>query len=416
MDDKKIIKAVGGLDVVSPETNMPDDCLRVATNIVIQKTGSFNRRDGYSLALALPGLHSLWRSKAGDLAFGVASGTLYSINNLGVTAVATGLWNLPVRYAEAGGFIYVSGGKILRVDMALNVTIPGVVSLSDFTPTVTLVNGALTPGRYGFAISGVNAAGEESGMSGVVWVDLASSSGVRVTFPGVTPSGVVAYNVYRTTPNDEVFYRAARVAGATYGTLVSGELDKLESTRLLDLLPAGTELASHRGRLYSAMGSFLYYSEPYAHGLYRRTDGFISFSSDCDYMVQPVDGGIYVATEDTVYFLSGTSPKDFSVVVAASNSVFKHSSEIIDGSHLGSLVGDDKSIGDKEVAIWLSPHGYQLGMPDGRVISAQKDKILLADIMRAPSHAFIRAGVKQIVSAVESMTLGDPDVIDSTPQ
>ena len=178
-----------------------------------------------------------------------------------------------------------------------------------------------------------------------------------------------------------------------------------------DLLPPGSELAAWKGRLYSALGSFLFYSDPFNHGLYDPRKNFFALEGDAGHMVCPVEEGIYVGTESRVYFLRGSTPTDMSIEVVAGNGVIRHSGLVVDGA----LMDGDPSSGDKQVAVWLSPHGYQVGRPNGIVESPQSHRIILEGSGRAPTAAFTRKGVPQLISATETLALGSSGTADTTP-
>lgn len=406
-----VLSAASGVDVLSPESELKGGAVRVAENVVIHNDGGFDRRSGATLALAASRPHSMWSNDA--MAMFVAGGSLYRLTQIGTTltavSIATGLWDRPVRYAELGWDVYVSGGKMLRVRDDWSVSTPGVGSLFAFSPALTSATGGLEAGTYGVAISALTADGEESGISNASWIDLPSGGGIAVMLPTLVLPGATRYKIYRTANNGDVLYHAETVPVGTSFTLAGGDIGHAERTWMRDLLPAGTELAAHNGRLYSALGKFLYYSDPFNPGLHDARSGFFSFGEECDRIVQPVDGGIYVGTDTTIYFLRGGGPNDFSRDVVAHNGAFQHSSRLVPAEHFSGLKTT------KPVAMWLSPKGYQIGLPDGTVLSPQEERIRLSDVARAPTLAFVKDGVKQLVSAVETMTLGNGGATDTTP-
>ena len=189
-----------------------------------------------------------------------------------------------------------------------------------------------------------------------------------------------------------------------------GGVGREEKTWPLDLLPAGDELKAHGGRLWSAVGGFLFFDEALMPGLYDPRKNFFSFGEDIR-MVQPVEDGIFVGTDSVVWFLDGLKPTEMRRRQVAENGAARHSSMLVDANQLDGRAIDTT----KPCAVWLSPAGYQIGKPGGTVLSPQADKISLSDIERAPSVAFTRGGVKQIVSALETVTLGNGGASDSTP-
>jgi len=415
MKDVDILSAPLGTDVVSPDTDIPKGAVRSAINLAIHTSGNYDRRDGATKVLTLAAPRSLWHNRGKTLTLVVVGDTLYALRGTGAamtaTSVASGFWPGPVRFAEIGDRVYAMGGRFACLDANLNVTQPGVASMLGSEPVLDTAIGALTAGTYGVAIAAVSARGEESGLSGCAWIDLASDSGIKVTLPGII-GDAARYRIYRTTGNGDELYLADEVAASTSVTyLASGDVGRKETTWMRDVLPAGDEIAVWRGRLLSALGSFLFYSDPYNVGLYDPRTNFVALEGDCGHMVLPVDEGIYVGTEDRVYFLRGNSPKDLTIEVVAGNGVIRHSGLLVDGA----LTDGDPSSGDKPVAVWLSPHGYQIGRPNGIVESPQSRRIILEGSGRAPTAAFTRKGVPQLISATETLTLGNSGTADVTP-
>jgi len=409
MEQKSILSAKGGIDVLSPEGEIIAGCVRSAVNVVIKKAGGLDRRAGATKVVTITRPHSLWSNA--DMTLFVAGGTLYKLNGLAFEAIAYG-FTLPARYTEMGGKVYVSGAAtLLRVDSDGTVTIPGVASMLSYQPTLTATTGGLPAGRYGVAFSAVSATGEESGLSNVEFIDLAASAGITVSLPAAVPGGVTRYRIYRTSTNGDNLYLVETIVAAPGTTTIAGgDIGRQEARWPLDLLPAGTDLTSYRGRLYSALGSFLFFDESLTPGLYDPRKNFFIFG-DLITMVQAVEDGIYVGTPSRVYFLSGTKPSEMKLDVKATNGAFEHSSRLVDANMLDGKMIDTT----KPCAVWLSPVGYQIGTPSGNVLSPQADKILLSDIVRAPTLAFVKDGIKQIVSATEALTLGRGGGTDSTP-
>ncbi len=413
MNKASILNVYGGVDVVSPEGQVTKGCARVVENVVLRDDGSFELRPGTALAVAASRPHSLWSTRDQSRAFVVAGDTLYAVHGGGATrsleSIATGLWSAPVRFTEHGdGNIYVSGGTILRIDQHDAVSVPGLVALDGVAPTLSTATGGLTAGRYGVAFCGVSSSGEESPPSDVSWIDLASASGISVSLP-TRPTGVATWRVFRTPQNGDELYLADETASTSI-TLAGGGTGRAMGPWPLTLAPAGSEIASYRGYLLTALGNLVIVCEPMRPGVFNPRHGFYTFDREVT-ILQPVETGVFVGTDNAVYFLAGDKPSAWNLSRKAHNGAFKHSSLLVDPNMLDGKAIDTTT----ECAVWLSPVGYQIGLPGGGVLSPQSDKILLSDVPRAPTAAFIRDGVKQMVSATEAMTLGSGGATDTPP-
>lgn len=414
MKDLKILSAPGGIDVVSKERRLQPGCVRVAENVVLEDD-RIGLRPGTELAVSLAGAHSGWSD--GDFTLLGAGGALYMLDGdddeFVTTSLASGLGPGPWRFDEyeRGGDVYVAtANTLLRVARDGTVTIPGVASMIGFAPTLTPAAGGLVAGIYGVAVSAVSASGEESGLSDIAWIELTTAAGIALTLP-TAPTGVIGFRVYRTTQNGDELYHAMDVGLVSSATIAGGDVGKQEMGWPLDQMPTGSNVKAYKGRLYVSVGPCLIFSEPIRPGVYDPRKNVLWFGSDIT-MHQPVEGGIFVGTEDTIYFLEGDRPFAFQRKVVASNGAIKHSESRVPATALEARLIDTT----KECAVWLSPLGYQIGLPGGTVLTPQSKKIALSGVERAPTLAFtLDDGVKQLVSAVETMTLGNGGATDSTP-
>lgn len=413
MTPKTILNISGGIDVLTPETELGDDVARIVENVVIHSDGGFDLRSGATKVLDLAGLHSLWQTKDKSITLGIAYGTLYSITGPASGPIATAIGTVAgagrARYDEIGGNVYVSCGDLQLVDPELNVWKAGVASLIGIQPVLTPAVGALPAGSYGVAFSAVNAKGVESGLSDIAFIDLASDGGIALALPA-SAGDATRYRIYRTTTNGGEDLRLVdTIPVATSYTIAGGEPGRLARTGMRDPLPAGTDIFAYNGRLYSILGSFLFVSDPMNPGLYDVREGFIAFPEEL-VTGRGVTGGIYVGSHTTIYWLGGAGPKDFKLKKVAAN-----------GAFLSATLADAKVFNGKlvdtaePVALWLSPVGYQIGLPGGNVASPQEGKVRLAEIECAHTLAFTLDGMKQVVSAVETMTLGNGGATDTTP-
>lgn len=411
-----ILKTGNGLDVLSPETALGEGALRRADNITIDHAGGTKRRDGYTIDLSLADASSLYTAQQypRPLTLVKAGTTLYEltgkVGSLAVNALTTTLAPGYASYAEIASSVYVSAGRIVRLDPDGVVRTPGVASMIGFTPTLTAIGGALPAGSYGVACSVVNAAGEESGLSNMAAITLTSAGGIGVNLSGVPTSQIAAYRIYRTEQNGDLLYLDREIAPASTVYLNGGELGPPATNWLLDLLPAGKYLAAYNGRLYSLQGSFLFYSDVYNPGLYNPRTCWIPLEGEGTGLVA-LDTGLYVGTTAGTIFLEGGGPASFQLrnvsaepmidgtAVRAPATLFAN--EILQGSQ-------------RDVALWLSPAGFALGLPSGQVTSPQ-DKRIRIGAVRGSTATFRRDGVQQVVTAVEEVTLGSGGAADSTP-
>lgn len=165
---------------------------------------------------------------------------------------------------------------------------------------------------------------------------------------------------------DEVYYSNSVFngvirAGRSYNWPV-GTYTGPDTHRVFSPAPIGSHLAYFSGRFIIAKDKDLWFSEPWAPGLYHRASGFVQFTSDIR-MVRPVKGGVFVSDSTDTWFLEGTDFMEFAFKKAANFPA-------LEGSVLhNDTPGYDLGFESNELyAVWVSHSGLIGGSPDGTVV------------------------------------------------
>lgn len=118
---------------------------------------------------------------------------------------------------------------------------------------------------------------------------------------------------------DRIFYIDTAMGiyftnGIITGRIVDGVYSSFPSitTQYKSQIPAGDLIEFYNSTLYIAKGKYLYISDPYIYYRFDTRSGILSFPSDIT-MIAEVGTGLYVGTEDKVYFLQGTSYRDMTL-------------------------------------------------------------------------------------------------------
>ena len=286
-----------GINNVLPTERLKQTELVTAMNVDIGLDGEVRRRTGYSVVD--PTCHkNLWQADGfmlatsnGDLKK-VGGGTLYP--SLGVDRV----WycNLP------DGRTTFSNGSIHGITDGATATTWGVPVPGDLG-SATVIPGALFPGDYQYQLTYVRLAdGLESGPL--------YSNPFPVPDGGIFLSGLPALaghkiNVYLTSHNAGEGFLAGSTTGSSFSYI--GKNDALTlpcRTDYLSPAPVGTVTAFWRGRVLVADGNTLWASRTHQYELFDLRRDFKQFPSAIT-LIQPVDDGLYVGTEDMLFFLSG---------------------------------------------------------------------------------------------------------------
>lgn len=163
---------------------------------------------------------------------------------------------------------------------------------------------------------------------------------------------------------------------------------KLRDVQLMPM-PAGRIVAHHINRLLVASGGTLFYSEPFTPNLYDEAKGWMQFPARIT-LVMPVEGGIYVAADQT-YFIPGGLPAGQGMRAVLPYGALERS---------GGLVPNSKSVH------WMSPRGVITGAADGTVANLQEAHVAVQPATHGASIFTERDGMRQIIAA-----LSDPGEI-----
>lgn len=349
----------GIINTVSPFT-MPKDGVLDALNVDFLQSGWVRSRRGFGPESPIDQGHSL-ATVGGTtmLAMGEALSVLESVAPLTTTTLRTGLTAMrPFSYAELAGEVWWSNGEDSGRCNSDHTDSPWAVPTPGSAPTLaSTVVGTLPAGSYRVAISHAMADGEESAAM-LAGVDLASAGGIVVTLP-VAQAGTDRFVVYCSGPDGDVLQRSTTVVASTASVTVSSPAAgrMLGQRAFLAPLPAGDQVAFFNGRLLSASGSILNYSDVYDFGLYNPAKNWIRLPDEIR-VVAPCENGVFIGTTRVVYWYAGTdiaSAEVFERIPASSvrGTVFNHPN--------GVAVG------------WMSSDGMLIGTPDGAVVSRHRE-------------------------------------------
>lgn len=346
----------GGIDNTSPDYALAEGHCLDALNVDFKPSGTAVRRPGRTPVVAINQGHSLW-SGGGNALFGYEDkvAKITGMAPFETAVLRSGLNGSRLCYAELNGTVWWSNGTQSgrvgadNVDRPWAPPAPGVFVLST-------VAGGLFAGKYRVALTYTDDAGVESPSSATNSITLGTDGGIGVLLPAA-PAGVVSTNVYATTVNGTTLRRSTTVSAATGSVSITVEPTgkQLGRRAFLAQQPAGTVLAIYNGRLLSANGKWLTFSEPFNYGQNNPLRDAIQFQADIT-LVIPCVNGVFV-TADKTYWLQGPD-------IAQAVQVAKLDSAGISGTSF--CVPDLDKVG------WVSDSGVVIGSPDGSVVLPQE--------------------------------------------
>ena len=163
--------------------------------------------------------------------------------------------------------------------------------------------------------------------------------------------------------------------------------------------PRASSLANLNGRIYMAVGSVLWATELYLYDLVDANRNYIMFESDITF-VKSVTDGLYVGTEDGVYFLSGSLRKMSRRKVFSTGAV-SGSSVMVDPHRIG---GDAKgdAVRSKQAVMFLTNTGLCVGLDSGVCFNLTQGAFNFPSAQSAAVMFREQDGISQYVGTMNS--------------
>ena len=275
-----------------------------ATNVDIGLTGEVRRRSGY--AERVDTCHKNIHQAKGFMLATVDGGDLISMDSSGANRITlypslgvSRVWycNLP------DGRTTFSNGLICGVTDGSAATTWG-VPIPASVGSLTAVAGDLFPGDYQYQITYVRLSDGLEGGAAYSIPHAVPNGGITLT--GLPTLDGHKINVYLTSHDGDHAFLAGSTTGSTFS--FTGANDTLILPCRTDYLypaPAGTVQAFYGSRMLAAVDSVLYASRPNGWELFDIRRDFKQFGAPIT-LIQPVDDGVYVGTENELAFLAGT--------------------------------------------------------------------------------------------------------------
>lgn len=247
-------------------------------------------------------------------------------------------------------------GTYLRSGVNVDLTADGKIRRRKGTTSVragTACHSLWADGSVGYYADGVNLYRIRTGPASTLSRETVRSDliiGLRLSY------AVVGDTTYYSNGVNFGMLKAAS-ASSDWGTLPN-LTDPALASYLFRPLPVGIIVRAYKASLLSVQGSTLYVSEPHARNVYNPARGFISFNSAIN-MLAATDDGVYVGTEDGVYWLAGELSE------TTVNPVLPYPA----------ITGSDSMIPNSNSVMWASTRGLVRGDTDGTVTNLQEKNI-----------------------------------------
>lgn len=336
--------------------------VRNAVNVDHTAANTFQRRPGYEQALALPQARSLFSCDAGAWIATAAELHWFDPDALESGKVADLASSVePVAYTESPlGVIWSDGSQVGAVNgsQASSALCPDVPNPRPLATATT--GGTLAKGSRGLMFAAVTPSGVRSPLTVPQFVSVADGGRIDIA----APAHALTIEVFCTASDGSVFHKVGAMPAGTNALTISVErLDGMPIVYEADAkMPGGNVLATHYGRLLVGKGSTLFYSDPWAMGIYRPAKSFITFPEEVR-VIASTDAGVIVGTAKKHYLLGGQD-----IAKADMRQIAPY----------GAVHGTMRDIPNQDGLIWFTHRGPAVGGMDGS-ISLQQDKEIAFD-------------------------------------
>lgn len=336
--------------------------VRDAVNVDLTPAGKAELRPGVRRVTEWP-YRNLWQSPLHRDTFATlgdqwqkvdpATWVGESLATIGEGSVSHAVLNNLVCAAGPAGIFTYDGAKAQRLTLD-----------TPASPLVLVGDGSLPEGAYGVAVAWLRGP-QESATSAIATALVPAGGALEITLPLCLDATVTGVRLYLTKPGCGELMREQDypVASPPIAIAVAPKLGAPAQFQHLSPMPTGLYLAYWRGRLLTAKGNVLRFSEPMAYHLHSERHGFIQMPQRITF-VQPVEGGIWVGQVDHVAFLQGASPDSLSVIRKASAGPVPGSAILVPAD----VVGTNLAGGGSPVAVWLAENGYVAGTSEGGLV------------------------------------------------
>lgn len=401
------IKSFKGLNNVLRPERTPQEYLKCADNVDIDKSGGIQKRKGYSL-VSSGSWHSVWSD--GPYCFGVKGGDLVSIStDYSTQVIKAGMGESPVSYFRLDDLVYFSSESFNGV--IENGTVrPWGIKRPNPRPSLASGDGQLEVGVYQVSVTFVSQDGRESGASVSSQILVPDHSSIVISnIPTSSDSTVSEVFIYMSYPNgQEIYYKDSITNGTTSHTIynTNGLVVPIDTFNKVPA-PLGHIVAEAHARSWIAEDNYLWFSDPYAYEYFSLAESYIRFPERIRALM-PTDSGMWVAS-DKLYYIAGKEPDKAKMMMREPIKVVEGSAVRIPGAY---IFIDNTPIGYK----WIvhSDKGIYVCFDDGITLNmtSQNYEFPSADEGAA---AFIQEdGINRYISLLkqprddsENATVGD---------
>lgn len=382
--------------LVDKQTGLITPKLALNADIV---NGVAVRRQGYSKKISLSEPHSLWGGTSAMLCVAQGSSSSQALYRVGTGSAIelTALPNVktPMSYVEMGDYILCSSrlwngmynlGSQAIEDWGIALPVAPVLSLCD---------GDLVPGHYRVCYTTMSERYNRISGNGPI-SDIYWDSGNRGIHLDNLPASAIVWVTHADGGDFVLAYPRQDMIVDVYGTQKLPTLDMIPPPKL-------QWLQRSFGRIWGAVGSRVYYSEPMQHDRFK-TNNFFDFSQDV-VLIAPISDGIFVATSAATYFLAGRDPAKMSI--GHSVGVGAIPGTLASGMVAGGGYQVSRKLSQIETVLWTSTAGIAMGVQGGHILYLTDGQNELYPRQQGGTLVRSAYGQQQIITTTYGSIIGE---------
>lgn len=382
-----------GIRNVVPAEQIAADELAAAVNVDVNDNGRIIRRVGQT-SFNAGAADSLYAH--GSVAVFRRSNALYRLLPSGGSALLVSGVNQPVAYCGVGGRIYWSDGLVSGVIVSGEPESWGIRPPLTQAAHAALASGNLPLGRYMYAVTFLRD-GEESGTGAAA--ETAEIAG-GLSFSALpVPTDATHKALYLTRPNGRELYRAMVLPAATTTATYLGDTTALGQrleTQWKQNPPPSACIAEHNGSLLLGVGNHVLFTDAYRHDLVDPVRKSYRFDA-CVRLIAPVQGGVYVGTDNAVEFLAGDDIASVTRDVKATYGAVPGTLNYVDGSFLGTVQLSGRT------ALFATQEGVCAGGQGGAFVNLSFDRYTYPVAGSGAGIVYMQDGRDRLIAAMRGV-------------
>jgi hypothetical protein len=142
--------------------------------------------------------------------------------------------------------------------------------------------------------------------------------------------------------------------------------------------PVAKHVDLYNGRMYLAVDSLLFFSEPFGYSMYDYARGYFWFENTIT-GVKSITDGIYVYTTNAVYFLNGTNPNDMQLIKVSDYPLIPGTLVRVTSDNINIQISTYSEL-HNNIVIWTAQNGIYVASNNGYIKNVTDGRLWLPPV------------------------------------